>query len=48
MLPRTCLNDGSAEATMLFVIGGEKLLKYIEREKLWDGGKDPEKSPDPG
>ncbi|MEN8202321.1 MAG: hypothetical protein ABFS28_06980 [Bacteroidota bacterium] len=36
ILPRSTLNDGSAEATMLFIDGGEKLLKWIEDQDLWD------------
>lgn len=36
ILPRSCLNDGSSEATMLFIDGGELLLDWISEEKLWD------------
>ncbi|MCL5270824.1 MAG: hypothetical protein M1457_09815 [bacterium] len=39
VLPRTCLNDGSAEATMLFITSGTKLLDWIERQKLWNAEK---------
>ncbi|MDX9973115.1 MAG: hypothetical protein RBU21_09005 [FCB group bacterium] len=35
ILPRTTLNDGSAEATMLFIVGGERLLAFVERHGLW-------------
>jgi hypothetical protein len=35
ILPRSALNDGSAEATLLFIEGGEKLLDWIEENKLW-------------
>ena len=35
ILPRSTLNDGSAEATMLFIDGGAKLLKWIEEHRLW-------------
>ena len=34
-LPRSALNDGSAEATMLFIDGGEKLLDWILRNRKW-------------
>lgn len=39
ILPRSTLNDGSSEATMLFIDGGELLLNWIASEKLWDGSK---------
>ncbi len=35
ILPRNTLNDGSAEATLLFITGGERLLSWIERKNLW-------------
>ena len=35
ILPRWTLNDGSAEATLLFVEGGEKLLQWIKKKGLW-------------
>ncbi len=35
ILPRYTLNDGSAEATLLFVDGGEKLLDWVEQRHLW-------------
>jgi hypothetical protein len=36
LLPRTVMNDGSAEATMLFVDGGEKLLSWMAKNKIWN------------
>ena len=36
VLPRSVLNDGSAEATMLFLDSGERLLSWIQKNKLWD------------
>jgi hypothetical protein len=38
-LPRSALNDGSAEATMLFIDGGEKLLSWIKKQKKWSSQK---------
>jgi hypothetical protein len=38
-LPRTALNDGSAEATMLFIDGGEKLLDWIKKYEKWPSVK---------
>ena len=35
ILPRSTLNDGSAEATLLFIESGEKLLQWIKKEGLW-------------
>jgi hypothetical protein len=35
MLPRSALNDGSAEATMLFVECGQKYLDWVSAEKRW-------------
>ncbi len=35
ILPRSALNDGSSEATMLFIDGGEKLLHWIGERKIW-------------
>jgi hypothetical protein len=35
ILPRCTLNDGSAEATLLFITGGERLLGFVEKEGLW-------------
>jgi len=39
ILPRSTLNDGSAEATMLFITGGERLLKWVEEKQLWSKEK---------
>jgi hypothetical protein len=36
ILPRTTLNDGSAEATLLFVHGGRKLLAWARTHGLWN------------
>ena len=38
-LPRSSLNDGSAEATMLFIEGGEKLLNWIHTHNKWSVDK---------
>jgi hypothetical protein len=38
-LPRSALNDGSSEATMLFIDGGEKLLGWIKTHKEWSAEK---------
>lgn len=38
VLPRSALDDGSAEATLLFVTGGEKLIPFAEKNKLWNEG----------
>ena len=35
LLPRKVMNDGSAEATLLFIEGGERLLDFIREQKLW-------------
>ena len=35
MLPRSAINDGSAEATLLFITGGEKLLDWVSAEGRW-------------
>lgn len=35
ILPRSTLNDGSAEATMLFIAGGGKLLHWVKKHDLW-------------
>jgi hypothetical protein len=35
ILPRSTLNDGSAEATLLFIEGGGKFLEWIRKEGLW-------------
>lgn len=39
ILPRTALNDGSAEATLLFVDGGERLATWAAGQGLWNGEK---------
>lgn len=36
ILPRSALNDGSAEATFLFIESGSYLLSFIEENRLWD------------
>lgn len=38
-LPTTALNDGSVEATLLFIEGGEKFLKWINKHKNWPSEK---------
>ncbi|MEC5144017.1 hypothetical protein [Chitinophaga sp. 212800010-3] len=35
ILPRTTLMDGSAEATLLFITGGELLLDWVHQQHLW-------------
>jgi hypothetical protein len=35
MLPRSVLNDGSAEATLLFITGGRRLLNFIGKFDDW-------------
>ncbi len=35
ILPRTTLNDGSAEATLLFCDGGARLLDWIAQHRRW-------------
>jgi hypothetical protein len=35
LLPRSALNDGSAEATMLFVESGRKYLDWVKAGKRW-------------
>ena len=39
ILPRDTLNDGSAEATLLFIEGGKRLLNWIEENGKWDKTK---------
>jgi hypothetical protein len=39
ILPRSALNDGSSEATMLFIDGGEKFLEWIGTQYIWDKDK---------
>ncbi|MDP4205512.1 MAG: hypothetical protein Q8859_05905, partial [Bacteroidota bacterium] len=36
MIPRKVLNDGSSEATLLFIEGGRKFISFIERLKCKD------------
>jgi len=36
ILSRTALNDGSAESTLLFLQGGQLLLPFMSRYKLWN------------
>jgi hypothetical protein len=36
ILPRSALNDGSAEATLLFIESGKKLLSFVEKYGLWN------------
>jgi hypothetical protein len=35
ILPRAALNDGSAEATLLFLDGGERLISWAEQAHRW-------------
>jgi hypothetical protein len=35
LLPRTALNDGSAESTLLFIRNGGSLLPYLQKNHLW-------------
>lgn len=39
ILPRTALNDGSAEATLLFLDSGEKLLSWAESRRCWNADR---------
>ena len=36
ILPRTVMCDGSAEATLLFVTGGSKLIAWAEKNNMWE------------
>lgn len=36
ILPRTALNDGSAESTLLFIQSGQLLLPFMKEYKLWN------------
>lgn len=36
ILPRTALNDGSAESTLLFIQSGMNLLPFMKDQKLWN------------
>ncbi len=35
LLPRSVINDGSSEATMLFIESGKKLLDWIMKHQMW-------------
>jgi hypothetical protein len=35
ILPRSALNDGSAEATMLFLTGGQRLVEWAQNYSIW-------------
>ena len=39
VLPRTHLTDGSSEATLLYVVATERLLRWVEERKLWSAEK---------
>ncbi len=39
ILPRSTLNDGSAEATMLFIDSGRRLLEFAAQLALWDNAR---------
>lgn len=39
ILPRSALNDGSAEATLLFLTSGNKLLPWLEKNAYWNADK---------
>ncbi len=39
ILPRTALNDGSAEATLLFLDSGTQLVSWVAQQGLWSEGK---------
>ncbi len=39
ILPRSTLNDGSAEATMLFTESGQQLLDWAADNHLWNAGR---------
>lgn len=36
ILPRSALNDGSAESTLLLIESGQQLLSFIEEHRLWN------------
>jgi hypothetical protein len=36
ILPRNCINDGSAEATLLFITSGQRLLRWIKENEYWE------------
>ncbi len=35
MLPRSAINDGSSEATLLLLSGGQKLVEWVEKNRRW-------------
>ena len=39
ILPRSALNDGSAEATLLFIEGGERFMQWLETTGKWSREK---------
>ena len=39
ILPRSTLNDGSAEATLLFIESGNLLVDFVEKHRLWDDAR---------
>lgn len=39
ILPRSTLNDGSAEATMLFIEGGKKFLQWVKKNLMWEDAR---------
>ncbi len=39
VLPRYALNDGSAEATLLFITSGNRLIQWVEKNGLWEKEK---------
>ncbi|MFH1615826.1 MAG: hypothetical protein ABIG61_12185 [Planctomycetota bacterium] len=39
ILPRSTLNDGSAEGTMLFITASERLISWAEANNKWTDGK---------
>jgi hypothetical protein len=39
VLPRKAMYNGSAEATLLFIEGSNKLLDFVVQRKLWDKSK---------
>ena len=43
VLPRYALNDGSAEATLLFITSGNRLIQWVEKNGLWEKEKLKEK-----
>ena len=38
ILPRSALNDGSAESTLLFLEAGKRLMSFIEENDIWEPG----------